>query len=393
MIERVPLIVAPTSAERRAIARAHRNGVRVPVAPPTDRRGMGQFFRVLLGQSGGGGGGGPAFKTITIDHTKCGTADTTGFVMLFSTTATYLKTVANGGSVQNSNGYDIRFTSDSAGLTDLNWEIVKYDGMAGQFVARVNIPTLSHTADTVIYLQYGDNTITTFQGGSAGAIYDANYKGFWGWGDGSTLSLSDLTTSANNGTNNNAAVAAAGPNGLGGISFTAASTNYVTTASTLNLAHVTEEILMKFSNPGGTPAWSLCGITQGNGGGTNDKEIGFTLSAGNATLSWYVFPAGVLTAAAALSPDAWHHVAAVADGTNQILYVDGVSVASQAAGDTFTGYTAPGFQVCGNLKAGTFQYGTFIASDTRISSVGRSASCILATSNSFLSPSTFYTLS
>jgi hypothetical protein len=54
MIERIPLIVAPTRDQQRAIARLQADMRR---APPNERRGMGLMFRRLLGQSAGSGGG------------------------------------------------------------------------------------------------------------------------------------------------------------------------------------------------------------------------------------------------------------------------------------------------------------------------------------------------
>src|SRR5258706_14400600 len=102
-------------------------------------------------------------NSITIDHTKCGSSDSTNFPMLFSGTYTYLKTVGNGGNVTNVNGYDIIFTSDIAGTTLLDFELVNYSASTGTVEFWVRIPTLSHTTDTVIYLFYGNSSITTYQ--------------------------------------------------------------------------------------------------------------------------------------------------------------------------------------------------------------------------------------
>ncbi|MCZ6476940.1 MAG: hypothetical protein O6851_01285, partial [Gemmatimonadetes bacterium] len=52
----------------------------------------------------------------------------TNFALLVSATLVDLKTVANGGNVQNASGFDIIFTSDQAGNTRLAHEIERYDG-------------------------------------------------------------------------------------------------------------------------------------------------------------------------------------------------------------------------------------------------------------------------
>lgn len=89
-------------------------------------------------------------RAITIDHTKVPNTDQVNFPFLLNTTDSTLATVANGGHVASSNGYDIIFTSDSAGQNVLNYEMEEYNPATGQVVAWIRIPTLSHTADTVI---------------------------------------------------------------------------------------------------------------------------------------------------------------------------------------------------------------------------------------------------
>jgi hypothetical protein len=63
-------------------------------------------------------------RAITIDHTKAPNNDQANFPLLFNTTDPTLKSVANGGHVNNANGYDIIF-ADSTG-TKLDHEIESY---------------------------------------------------------------------------------------------------------------------------------------------------------------------------------------------------------------------------------------------------------------------------
>jgi hypothetical protein len=59
-------------------------------------------------------GGGYAYRrTITIDHTKAPNTNQSNFAVLISGTYSYLGTVSTGGNVQNANGYDVIFTSDT----------------------------------------------------------------------------------------------------------------------------------------------------------------------------------------------------------------------------------------------------------------------------------------
>src|SRR5262249_30730258 len=90
-------------------------------------------------------------RAVTIDHTKVANSDQANFPILISGTYPYLATTSNGGNVTNPNGYDIIFTSDDAGTTMLPFEQESYSASTGTINYWVRIPTLSHTADTVIY--------------------------------------------------------------------------------------------------------------------------------------------------------------------------------------------------------------------------------------------------
>ena len=107
-------------------------------------------------------------RTLTIDHTKVPNTDQTDYPMLVTGVYPFLATVANGGQVQNANGYDIVFTSDAAGHNPLDFEIDNYNGANGTAAFWVRIPLLSHTVDTTIYMWYGNSNITASQESIAG---------------------------------------------------------------------------------------------------------------------------------------------------------------------------------------------------------------------------------
>ncbi len=138
-------------------------------------------------------------RTITIDHTKVGTVNNTdqsNFPVLFSGTYSYLATTAHGGLVQNANGYDITFTSDAAGTHLLPFERESWNAATGASVFWVQVPTVSHTTDTVIYLQYGNPNITTDQSNKTGT-WDSYYSGVWHMDETSGTAY-DSTSNANN---------------------------------------------------------------------------------------------------------------------------------------------------------------------------------------------------
>ena len=117
-------------------------------------------------------------KPITIDHTKvigsC-SGDLYGFAVLVVISGDVdLKTVANGGHVQHASGYDIIFRA-ADGITRLNHEVMSYNGSTGSLMAWVRVPQLSASADTTIYLVYGDSSINASQQ-NVGGVWDANYE-------------------------------------------------------------------------------------------------------------------------------------------------------------------------------------------------------------------------
>lgn len=118
-------------------------------------------------------------RTVTIDHTKvAGGVDLTDFPILVGGTHTYLRTEANGGKVKNTNGYDIIFATDNQGVNKLDHEVERYIASTGEILMWVRIPNLSVSADTIIYMFYGNQTITTSEENKTG-VWDSNYVGVW----------------------------------------------------------------------------------------------------------------------------------------------------------------------------------------------------------------------
>ena len=131
----------------------------------------------------------------------------TNFPVLIDETLLDLRTVTNGGDVENANGYDIIFTSVQAGTTQLAHEIEHYVDTSGEIIAWVRVESL--VATTSIYLFYGNSSIGTFQGdvtsnGVAG-VWDNNYQGVWHLKEdpsGSAPQIADSTSNSNEGTMN-----------------------------------------------------------------------------------------------------------------------------------------------------------------------------------------------
>ena len=151
------------------------------------------------------------YRSITIDHTKCGSSDSSSFPVLVSISDTTLKTVANGGHVQHTCTQsapavtmpaDLIFATTSVGSTMLPWEVEFYDAVNGILIAWVQLPTVSHTANTVFYVLYGNSGITTAQNTGSYTpqnVWDGNFKGVWHLSE-SSNPYKDSTSNGNNST-------------------------------------------------------------------------------------------------------------------------------------------------------------------------------------------------
>jgi len=181
------------------------------------------------------------YSSITIDETLCGTADSTDFPMLFYGTYTDLKTTGNGGFVQNANGYDIGFYSDSALTTALSFQLISFNATTGAVQFRVKVPTLSTSANTVIYMAFGDSGISTDQ--SSTAVWNSSYQSVYNLEDGSTLNLNDSTSNGRNLTNVNTVTATTGQIG-GAAQFASASSKKLTSTNGMGWNPTTNSVRM-----------------------------------------------------------------------------------------------------------------------------------------------------
>lgn len=351
---------------------------------------------MLHSGAAGGGGSGPFHRSITIDHTKVGSTDQTNFPVLFSGTYTYLKTVANGGKVQNSNGYDIGFYSDSGLTTKLDWEIETWNGTTGEINAWVRVPTVSHTSDTVIYIGYADSGITTDQSNKTG-VWDTNYKMVMHLADGSTLNTTDSTSNGNSMPvgNNSAPVPSATTGKIdGGASFVAASQNAITINDVASLRATDHFTVSCWYKPTSLSSYNVMigkgdGTTlnyflETTGEATPHVRAGFTQGVAN-----YVSSFGVT----GLSTGVWIYMGGTYDGANIKAFLNGALDHSQAQTGNADNPTAGSGQLAigrsGNYTGGAFSDG--VIDEPRVSiGIARSADWFLSEYNNQSSPSTFY---
>ncbi len=340
---------------------------------------------------------------ITVNHTKCGSSDSTDFPILIS--GTYagagglpdLRSVGNGGKVQNSNGYDIYFYSDSALTTRIPAERVFYNASTGVIEVHSK-KSVSHTVDIVIYIAYGDSGISTDPNldatYGATSVWDINYIGVYHLPDGTTLSANDSTSNANNLSITNVTATTGQIDGGGAFSGT---TPYLskTNNSTLNFTTpgVTMEAWINPTNNGtymtilakGTPARTYTYFTTPPVGGVITSIF---------VDCWGAGAPGAVAISPSISYGVWTHVAVTAPfsgfGTpvTATVYVNGVSAGTGSLTPASTNNTSlyigaentNGFPFAGSMD------------EHRLSNSIRSADWLLTGVNNQSSPSTFYTM-
>jgi hypothetical protein len=326
-------------------------------------------------------------RSITIDHTKCGSTDSSNFPVLVSVTNTTLKSTGNGGHVQSSSGYDINFFSDSGLTTLLSWEIDQYDAVNGILIAWVNISTVSHSSDTVFYVGYGNSSILSFQGGATGAAWNANYQGVWHLPNGSTLTANDSTSNANNGTIN-------GPTATTG--YIDGGANFAGGTDELNMAHASGLAIT-----GAATLSTWVNITTYNSpmvliGKWGDNPYGFSILTIGTSLYAVIGTSGGTANITAIytfpNTGVWHYVHAVyTPSTSVQLYIDGVNVVTNTSSipSTMSDSSSHDFK----MGRGTANAYPFIGKldEGRILTIALSADWILTEYNNQFSPATFYT--
>jgi hypothetical protein len=310
---------------------------------------------------------------------------------LFDSTDTTFKIVANSGDITNSSGYDIIFTSDAGGSTLLDWEIELYDGTGGRFVAWVKIPTLSHTADTVIYVFYGNAAITTFQGNVNGT-WDSSFLLVNHYGDGSTLSLTDSTSNGRNGTNSVIPIMARA--------------GQISGAGTPHYTGLGHQAYVTYNDSGlpssnGSRTFSLWinfeGVSLPSGycfstGTWLTNHEGFSLAPGR--VPGILYDGGTAYSFSySFSNAVWYHIVITYDSASSTLsfYVDGALIASTTVSGLNT--VNPGTMYTFETNPADYNANIDAALDEfRIANIAHSVDYILAEYNNQVNPSGFYTL-
>ncbi|MCA9379370.1 DUF2341 domain-containing protein [Candidatus Dojkabacteria bacterium] len=338
------------------------------------------------------------YRTITIDHTKIGgVADLSSFPVLISGTYSYLATTGNGGDVTSSSGYDIVFATDSTGGTPLSHEIEKYDASTGQVVMWVKVPTLSYSADTVIYMFYGNSDITTSQEDVTG-VWSSSYASVFHFAEdpsGSAPQMLNSATATNQGTVSgtwaSGDLVASNGNLGNGLDFDKSESDRVDATDNHNGNVINVSGWVKGDQLNSN--WETLASRPQSGYSNTDWLFYMRASDGLTAYAptWYMNTSTYKTSGTTvLSTATWYYVSLTYDGSNMIFYRNGSSERTTACSSCVIPDSNLAFNIGGNQVWGEYFDG--IIDELHVANSSRTAGWVLTEYNNQYSPSTFYTI-
>ena len=315
-------------------------------------------------------------RKITVTGSVAG-GTLSNFPMLVTFTDSTLKTVGNGGNVQNSNGYDIVFTQNSDGSGMLNSEIESYNGSTGSVVAWVNVPSLS--TGTAFYMFY-DKPGVSGPSNPPSAVWSNSYVGVWHFPNGTTLSGADST-----GFNNAALTGVSAATGQvdGAASFAGSSSSYGTYAGTNFPTGNTSVTISTWVKINSLAQYGIIGW----GAGGTDRLMYFGINP-NGQLKYGHWSDDGAWTASSLNTGTWYYVTYVHNGTTDTAYINGVTQGDK----TVNTLNVPGSSFSmGYLAAAglNIEYLNGYLDELRVSNIARSANWIATEYSNESTPSSF----
>ncbi len=339
-------------------------------------------------------GGYTYYRSLTVTSNAALLPSTlTNFPVPFFISHASMKTVGNGGHIQNTTTQatgpavtmpaDFVIATNIVGTSKIAWEIESYDATNGIVWGYLLCATCA--AGTVFYAVYGDSAVTTAQNTGSlvpANVWDSNFKRVYHLGDGTTLFTTDSTANAANGTAVNTPTAAVGQVDGGG-AFASASSQRITFADTSLPVLATNRTQECWVNMASSPTANPIVLTYGTASAGLMSALVLTGTSPNAHLRYATFGT-TITGAINLAISTWYHTAIIYNGTNAILYVNGVQDVSTAIGPS----TALSTGRIASRNDDTLHFDGKV-DECRISSSVRAPDWITATYASGNAPATF----
>ena len=313
-------------------------------------------------------------RPLTINHTQVGGSTLSNFAVLVNGSL-------GPSRIQNTNCYDVAFTSDSGGASLIPWEIETCSSSTGAIISWVGVSSISASADTTFYVSYDNASLSTAQNTgslSPSHVWNSNYAMVQHLANGSSLSLSDSTSNGNNGTNTGSASATTGQ--IDGAARFNGTSQYATVASSASMKPTSAITVSMWVSCAGC----VSGTAQGYVLDTDGDGAGLTIQVYNNGLFFTL--GGVIHnyQPGYMAGDTnWHYLVCTYSGSTAAVYLDGSSQGSTSATGSI-GWSGAA------LKIGTGAiYFNGSVDELRISNTAGTSNQITAEFNNQKSGSTF----
>ena len=298
-----------------------------------------------------------------------------------------LRTVTNGGHVQNANGYDIIFRASDE-HTELDHEVESYVGVNGTLVAWVRIPTLTYNGPTTIYMYYGDPGISSPTANPTGVWNTAyGWRGVWHLNetpaDNTTGAHKDSTSNANNGTPQDFQDGDGGSTYATGIA--AGADLFAASGASDDRVEIGDSSTLEPSGDMTVEGWVKLNTF------TTDSQVAYKRNTVSPYYSYQLYLNGTSThrpgfqwtngsgttwdsqlSSGSLATGTWYHLVGVHDGTTLRLYVNGSDANTTTPTTTGSLFNSDSFLTIGAAWSGGYCPNGII-DEVRVSSVARNA--------------------
>ena len=320
-------------------------------------------------------------KEITIDHTKVN-ASCVNFPVLIS-----FSSDSNLANNAQDDGDDIAFTD--YGSNQLNHEIEYFDSSIGELVSWVNIPSLSSTEDTIIYLYYGNPDCDNQENPTG--VWDSNFVMVQHLEETDSINY-DSTSYGNDGTPEGG-VDQYGVGKIDGADMFDGIDDNINCGNDSSLSissMLSVEAWVNFTETG-SELWQ--GIVSKNDYFDWAFAVGGTQAPGNAVI--YISgisgdDSGDVISTSTINDGLWHHIIATCNGYTTRLYVDGIEEANST---TLNGviHISESNLIIGDYEVRPRNFNGSI-DEVRVSNVVRNADWIKTGYNNQFDPATFYSV-
>ncbi len=284
---------------------------------------------------------------------------------------------------------DIAFTSSDE-TTQLDHEIEDFNGTTGELQAWVEIPTLSASSDTVIYMYYSNSTCSSQE--DVTGTWDSNHKLVHHLDDWTTSTTEDSTSNNNDATKRAANEPNEADGQIGKAQNFDGSNDYDSVTNTVitSPTALTISSWIKHTANGGTYE---CALHHGSDTTIGNSAYWLGVCVNNRLTATIGARTGVGWAAGQTTTTVvdgqWYHLTASWDGSVVKVYIDG-EYDKQYNLSSYSNLTTP--TRFGASADGTNYQFNGVVDEMRISTTSRGADWIKTGYNNQNSPSSFYSL-